>query len=145
VIEITGKPFTANLPDSAAEAAVYDALQLGVVVPRPELDERIAQRVEGMWRAGLVDEVRRLEAEGLREGRTASRALGYQQVLAFLAGECTEAEARAETIRATRRFARRQETWFRRDPRVHWLSGAAVDREGLLGQALTLVERAVTA
>ena len=84
-----------------------------------------------MWEAGLVDEVRALEAHGLREGRTASRALGYQQVLAALAGECTEEEARAETVRATKRFARRQDSWFRRDPRVHWLSGAAADRAEL--------------
>ena len=77
-----------------------------------------------MWEAGLVEEVRALEERGLREGRTASRALGYQQVLAALAGACTEQEARDETVRATKRFARRQDSWFRRDPRVHWLSGA---------------------
>ena len=142
VIEITGRPFTANLP---GHEAVYDTLQIGVDVERPELDERIAVRVDRMWEAGLVGEVGRLEAAGLREGRTASRALGYQQVLAALAGECTEDEARAETVRATKRFARRQDSWFRRDPRVHWLSGAAADREELLANALALVERAVTA
>ncbi|MEU7024653.1 tRNA (adenosine(37)-N6)-dimethylallyltransferase MiaA [Streptomyces sp. NPDC046203] len=142
VIEITGKPFTANLP---GHESVYDTVQIGVDVARPELDERITTRVDRMWEAGLVDEVRTLEAHGLREGRTASRALGYQQVLAALAGECTEDEARAETVRATKRFARRQDSWFRRDPRVHWLSGAAVDRGELPGQALALVERAVTA
>jgi len=142
VIEITGRPFTANLP---GHEAVYDTLQIGVDVERPELDERITVRVDRMWDAGLVDEVGRLEAAGLREGRTASRALGYQQVLAALAGECTEDEARAETVRATKRFARRQDSWFRRDPRVHWLSGAAADREELLANALALVERAVTA
>ncbi|MFE4592553.1 tRNA (adenosine(37)-N6)-dimethylallyltransferase MiaA [Streptomyces laurentii] len=142
VIEITGKPFTANLP---GHESVYDTVQIGVDVARPELDERIATRVDRMWEAGLVDEVRALEAHGLREGRTASRALGYQQVLAALAGECTEDEARAETVRATKRFARRQDSWFRRDPRVHWLSGAMADRGELPGQALTLVERAVTA
>ncbi|MEV6161767.1 tRNA (adenosine(37)-N6)-dimethylallyltransferase MiaA [Streptomyces sp. NPDC052052] len=142
VIEITGRPFTANLP---GDDAVYDALQIGVDVARPELDERIARRVDRMWAAGLVDEVRALEAHGLRDGRTASRALGYQQVLAALARECTEDEARAETVRATKRFARRQDSWFRRDPRVHWLSGAAQDRGELPHQALALVERAVTA
>ncbi|MGW2328026.1 tRNA (adenosine(37)-N6)-dimethylallyltransferase MiaA [Streptomyces sp. NPDC001700] len=142
VIEITGRPFTANLP---GHEAVYDTLQIGVDVERPELDERITVRVGRMWEAGLVDEVRGLEAAGLREGRTASRALGYQQVLAALAGECTEDEARGETVRATKRFARRQDSWFRRDPRVHWLSGAAADREELLASALALVERAVTA
>ena len=127
VIEITGKPFTANLP---GHDAVYDTVQIGVDVARPELDERIARRVDRMWEAGLVDEVRALEAQGLREGRTASRALGYQQVLAALAGECTQEEARAETVRATKRFARRQDSWFRRDPRVHWLSGAAARPRG---------------
>ncbi|GFE13939.1 tRNA dimethylallyltransferase [Streptomyces glebosus] len=142
VIEITGRPFTANLP---GHEAVYNTLQIGVDVARPELDERIARRVDRMWEAGLVDEVRRLEGEGLREGRTASRALGYQQVLAQLAGECTEQEARDETVRATKRFARRQDSWFRRDPRVHWLSGAAEHRGELPGQALALLDRPVTA
>ncbi|MET7369696.1 tRNA (adenosine(37)-N6)-dimethylallyltransferase MiaA [Streptomyces sp. NPDC005566] len=142
VIEITGKPFTANLP---GDEAVYDALQIGVDVERPELDARISARVDRMWEAGLVEEVRSLEALGLREGRTASRALGYQQVLAALAGECTEEEARAETVRATKRFARRQDSWFRRDPRVHWLSGAEERRGELPHRALALVERAVTA
>ncbi|MEU7538893.1 tRNA (adenosine(37)-N6)-dimethylallyltransferase MiaA [Streptomyces narbonensis] len=142
VIEITGKPFTANLP---GHDSVYDTVQIGVDVARPELDERIALRVDRMWEAGLVDEVRALEARGLREGRTAARALGYQQVLAALAGECTDDEARAETVRATKRFARRQDSWFRRDPRVHWLSGAADHRGELPREALSLVERAVTA
>ncbi|MFH9424766.1 tRNA (adenosine(37)-N6)-dimethylallyltransferase MiaA [Streptomyces sp. NPDC017529] len=142
VIEITGRPFTANLP---GHESVYDTVQIGVDVERPELDERIARRVDRMWDQGLVDEVRRLEGEGLRDGRTASRALGYQQVLAQLAGQCTEEEAKAETVRATKRFARRQDSWFRRDPRVHWLSGAAADLGELPGRALALVERPVTA
>ncbi|MFE4260973.1 tRNA (adenosine(37)-N6)-dimethylallyltransferase MiaA [Streptomyces sp. NPDC056883] len=142
VIEITGRPFTANLP---GHESVYDTVQIGVDVARPELDERIALRVDRMWEAGLVEEVRTLEAAGLRDGVTAPRALGYQQVLAALAGECTEEEARAETVRATKRFARRQDSWFRRDPRVHWLSGAAEDRAELAGLAQSLVERAVTA
>ncbi|MFJ4479298.1 tRNA (adenosine(37)-N6)-dimethylallyltransferase MiaA [Streptomyces xanthochromogenes] len=142
VIEITGRPFTANLP---THESVYDTVQIGVDVGRPELDERITVRVDRMWEAGLVDEVRALEERGLREGRTASRALGYQQVLDAFAGECTEEAARAETVRATKRFARRQDSWFRRDPRVHWLSGAMADRAELPRQALALVERAVTA
>lgn len=139
VVEITGRPFTANLP---GPDSIYGTVQIGVDVPRPELDERIALRVDRMWDAGLVDEVRELAAVGLRDGRTASRALGYQQVLASLVGECTDEEARAETVRATKRFARRQDSWFRRDQRVHWLS--ARGRE-LTDQALTLVEAAVTA
>ncbi|MGW3955991.1 tRNA (adenosine(37)-N6)-dimethylallyltransferase MiaA [Streptomyces sp. NPDC004752] len=142
VIEITGRPFTANLP---GHDSVYETVQIGVDVARPELDERIAHRVDRMWEAGLVAEVRALETRGLREGRTASRALGYQQVLAALSGDCTEQEARSETVRATKRFARRQDSWFRRDPRVHWLSGAAADRSELRDLALALLERPVTA
>ncbi|PJF02057.1 tRNA (adenosine(37)-N6)-dimethylallyltransferase MiaA [Streptomyces carminius] len=142
VIELTGRPFTANLP---GPDPVYDTLQIGVAVERPELDERITRRVDRMWAAGLVEEVRELERAGLREGLTASRALGYQQILAALAGECTEEEARAATVRATKRFARRQDSWFRRDPRVCWLSGAADRRENLPERALALLERAVTA
>lgn len=117
VIEMTGRPFSASMPSYDDDTAV----QLGLSVPRPELDERIAARVERMWAAGLVEEVRRLEPYGLRDGLTASRALGYAQVLRHLAGEWTEERAREETIRATRRFARRQESWFRRDPRVRWI------------------------
>jgi tRNA dimethylallyltransferase len=124
---------------------VYDTLQIGVDVARPELDERITRRVDRMWEAGLVDEVRALEARGLREGRTASRALGYQQVLSSLAGESTDDEARTETVRVTKRFARRQDSWFRRDSRVFWLDGGTEHRDALPDEALALVERAVTA
>ena len=133
VIEFTGRPFTARLP---SYRYIYPAtVQIGLDVPRPELDRRITERVERMWEQGLVDEVRRLEAGGLREGRTASRALGYAQVLRVLAGEWTEEQAKHETIKATRRFARRQDSWFRRDPRVHWLSH---DRPDLVRAALEL-------
>jgi tRNA dimethylallyltransferase len=142
VVEITGRPFTANLPDAQSKGAVYETVQIGVDVPRPELDERITLRVDRMWEAGLVREVRALQEMGLRGGRTASRALGYQQVLAALAGECTEEEARVETVRATKRFARRQDSWFRRDQRVHWLT--ARGRE-LTEEALRLLGDAVTA
>lgn len=118
VVELTGRPFTATLP---GYRSVYDAVQLGLHVPRDELDERIEQRVDAMWDAGFVDEVRELERAGLRDGMTASRALGYAQILRYLAGEWTQQHARDETVRGTRRFARRQEAWFRRDPRVRWL------------------------
>ena len=133
VIELSGRPFTARMP---SYESVYPSVQIGLEVPRPELDERIARRVERMWRTGFVDEVRRLAAAGLADGRTAGRALGYAQVLRMLAGEWTEEQAKAETIRATRRFARRQESWFRRDPRVHWLPYDAPD---LVDRALALV------
>jgi len=118
VLELSGRPFTATLPDYHS---VYDVTQIGLRLPRPQLDERIADRVAGMWRAGLVTEVRGLVSAGLREGRTASRALGYAQVLRFLDGDWSQEQAAAQTIRATRRFARRQESWFRRDPRITWL------------------------
>jgi tRNA dimethylallyltransferase len=118
VIELSGRPFTATLP---RYESLYPAVHIGLRVSRGELDRRVAVRVARMWRDGLVDEVRSLEQAGLREGRTASQALGYAQVLRFLAGEWDEDEAREQTVRATRRFARRQESWFRRDPRVFWL------------------------
>ncbi len=120
VIEITGRPFSGG-PGMAAYQSIYDGLQMiGLDLPLERLDERIERRVEHMWDRGLIDEVRALESEGLRDGITARRALGYQQVLAFLAGECTEAHARTATVRATRRFVRRQLSWFRRDPRIGW-------------------------
>lgn len=133
VIALTGQDYTASLP--AKEYAYRRVVQIGVDVPRDLLDEQIARRVDRMWEAGLVDEVRRLVAAGLRKGRTASRALGYAQVLRFLDGEWTEEQARAETVRATRRFARRQDSWFRKDPRIRWLPHDAGD----------LVEQAVVA
>ena len=126
VIEITGRRFSASLP--ALVYAVDGAHQVGVDIPRDVLDERIALRVERMWDAGFVDEVRRLAEHGLREGRTANRALGYQQVLAFLDGELTEAEAKEQTISGTRRFARRQDSWFRKDPRITWVRWDDPDR-----------------
>jgi tRNA dimethylallyltransferase len=119
VVQITGKPFSATLP--RLEYFYDGAVQVGVDVPRDVLDERIERRVRHMWEAGLVDEVRRLADAGLREGRTASRALGYQQVLAFLAGEISEDEAFAQTVAGTRRFARKQDAWFRKDPRITWV------------------------
>ncbi|MBF8185306.1 tRNA (adenosine(37)-N6)-dimethylallyltransferase MiaA [Nonomuraea sp. K274] len=118
VIEHSGRPFSATMP---SYDAVHPSVQIGLDVPRPELDERIEVRVARMWQAGLVDEVRDLLGKGLAEGRTAARALGYAQVIRFLEGEWSEEHAMAETVRATRRFARRQESWFRRDPRVCWL------------------------
>jgi tRNA dimethylallyltransferase len=134
VIELTGRPYSASLP--AKQYAYDEVVQIGVEVPRDELDARIAARVDRMWRSGFVDEVRRLEARGLRSGHTASRALGYAQVLRFLAGEWTEAHARAETIRATRRFARRQDSWFGKDDRIRWLGYHDPD---LVARAVALV------
>jgi tRNA dimethylallyltransferase len=119
VIELSGRPFSATLPgyDAGRPAA-----QIGLLLDRPELDRRIEARIDRMWAAGLEAEVRRLAARGLRDGRTASRALGYQQMLRALDGEWSLDQARDETVRSTRRFARHQESWFRRDPRITWLT-----------------------
>ena len=125
VITLTGQPFTAALPVSPVP--FYPSVQIGVDVDSAVLDARVAARVAQMWSADLVAETAALVDAGLRSGRTASRALGYQQVLAFLAGTCSEQEAHDETIRATRRFVRRQRTWFRRDPRITWLDGVDPD------------------
>ncbi|HZJ05602.1 MAG TPA: tRNA (adenosine(37)-N6)-dimethylallyltransferase MiaA [Nocardioidaceae bacterium] len=128
VIAITGRPFTASLPELRY---FYDqAHQIGVDIARPVLDPRISVRVERMWDAGFVEEVRRLAGAGLREGRTAGRALGYRQVLMSLDGAITEVEARQQTISATRRFARRQDSWFRKDPRITWVGWDDPDRAG---------------
>ncbi|HMH92842.1 MAG TPA: tRNA (adenosine(37)-N6)-dimethylallyltransferase MiaA [Streptosporangiaceae bacterium] len=124
VLQLSGRPFSATLPQYQS---VYDAVQIGVDLPRAELDQRIADRVSRMWQLGLVNEVRQLAAAGLRDGRTASRALGYAQVLSFLDGELSEDEAAGQTILATRRFVRRQASWFRRDPRIQWVSGTGPD------------------
>jgi tRNA dimethylallyltransferase len=124
VIEISGRPFTATLPTYETRRP---AVQIAVQVPRAELDQRIAGRVDAMWQRGFAGEVRRLDSQGLREGRTAGRALGYAQMLRHLAGEWTLEQARDETVRATRRFARRQESWFRRDPRITWLDAGPGD------------------
>ncbi len=135
VIEISGGPFTATLP---AYESSRPAVQIGVRVPRDELDRRITARVDQMWAAGFEHEVRRLERAGLRDGKTASRALGYAQMLRHLAGEWTLEQAREETVRATKRFARRQESWFRRDPRITWLNAGTGEGE-LLGRALSVI------
>ncbi|MFI7600621.1 tRNA (adenosine(37)-N6)-dimethylallyltransferase MiaA [Actinoplanes sp. NPDC049681] len=122
VIEMTGAPFTAALPEPKP---FYDSVQIGVDRDTEELDRRIAERVDLMWATGLIEEVRELDRAGLREGRTAGRALGYQQALAQIDGVLSEEEAKADTVRGTRRFVRRQRSWFRRDERVTWLDGAS--------------------
>lgn len=134
VIEITGRPYSATLPEH--QAYEVPALQIGLDLSRGVLDARVEQRVDRMWAGGLVE-----EAAGLapRMGRTAARAVGYAQVLVMLAGRTGEAEARATTVQATRRLARRQMTWFGRDPRVHWLPADAGD---LVDRALALVAAA---
>lgn len=135
VIELTGRPFSALLPEPGRP--LHGAVLVGIDRDTAELDRRIAIRVERMFADGLVDEVRRLLSLGLREGRTASRALGYRQVIAALDGECTLTEAARDTVTATRRFVRRQRSWFRRDRRICWLDG---DRPDLLAAVLQAVD-----
>ncbi|WP_051217915.1 tRNA (adenosine(37)-N6)-dimethylallyltransferase MiaA [Nocardioides insulae] len=126
VVEITGRPFTATLP--RLEYVDPDTVQIGVDIDRPSLDERIARRVDLMLEDGFVAEVERLLDEGLMAGRTASMAIGYREVAAHLRGELTLGEARERTVIATRRFARRQDSWFRKDPRIVWVHFDAPDR-----------------
>ncbi len=121
VIEITGKPFTANLPREAS-SRYPDARQFGLVMDRASLDVRISERVDHMWEAGFVAEVDRLLEQGITKGRTAQLALGYSQILAYRKALMSEDEAREDTKRATRQYARRQETWFSRDERITWIS-----------------------
>jgi len=121
VIEITGKPFTANLPRE--ESIRYpNARQFGLVMDRELLSERIDARVNTMFEQGFVEEVQKLIPAGLLEGRTAQRALGYSQIVSHLQGELSLEAAIEETKRATRQYARRQETWFSRDARIKWIS-----------------------
>lgn len=118
VHQLTGRPFSSFMP---RREYFQPALQIGLAVDREQLRERLAQRVHSMVDKGLLEEVRRLDAAGLRRGKTAPRALGYSQFLKVLDGGATVEEAVEETIVATRQFARRQLTWFRADPRISWL------------------------
>ena len=124
VIELTGGPFRAQLPQPRPH---YPAVVVGLDRDPAQLDERIALRVDRMWGAGFVAEVAALAADGLREGPTASRALGYAQVLQQFDGALTAEEARARTLSSTRRFVRRQRSWFRRDPALTWFDAARPD------------------
>jgi tRNA dimethylallyltransferase len=133
VIELTGRPFSASMPQPGP--ARYDTVLIGLDRDTTELDERVEQRVDTMFAHGLVDEVRALLPRGLRDGRTASRALGYQQVVAAIDGDGDLVAAAAETVRATRRFVRRQRSWFRRDQRITWLDAGRPD---LLAAALAI-------
>jgi tRNA dimethylallyltransferase len=136
VITLTGRPYTASLP--TLEYADPRTVQIGVDIDRPTLDARIEQRVDHMFEAGFVDEVDRLLKDGLAEGRTASRAIGYAQVASYLRGELSLAETRERTTSATRRFARRQDSWFRKDPRIVWVRFDDPDR---VAKALAAVPR----
>ncbi|WP_205353159.1 tRNA (adenosine(37)-N6)-dimethylallyltransferase MiaA [Janibacter anophelis] len=121
VVEITGRPFSATAPTKRYRRP---SLVIGLRDDWDALTDRIERRARTMWEAGLLDEVTRLDAAGLRRGRTASRAIGYAQALGELDGRWGREEAIADTARATRRYARRQESWWRPDPRVEWLDAA---------------------
>jgi tRNA dimethylallyltransferase len=124
VIEITGKPFTAVLP--RVDSSKYpDAMQFGLAMNRETLDARIDNRVSRMWDLGFVDEVESLIDNGILEGRTAQAAIGYAQIIRMKHGEFDDAFAREDTARATRQYARRQETWFSKDLRITWLSATS--------------------
>ena len=137
VVEITGGPTLAALPNEP----VYwmPALTLGLRMPREQLTPRLDARVDAMWAAGLVDEVEALRPLGLETGVTASRAIGYAQALAELTGVLSRAEAIEATQQLTRRYARRQVSWFKRSADTHWIEATAPDR---LAQAMTMVDAA---
>ena len=122
VHDLTGRPFTSFMPQ---RRYVRPTVQIGLAMGRDELNDRLARRVDLMLERGWLDEVRALAARGLRESPTAGRALGYPQLLAVLDGTMTLAQAREDTVAATRRFTKRQRTWFRADPRVHWIECSA--------------------
>jgi len=124
VIELTG---SAPITELKELPEVIPSIRIGLRRDRRELDARIEKRVELMWEQGFVDEVVQLEKVGLRDGVTARKALGYAQILDYLAGELTLAQAKEQTIFATRRYARRQDSWFNRDSKIHWLDASTVD------------------
>ena len=135
VIALTGRPFSASLP--RLEYVDPLTVQVGVDIDRPTLDARIARRVEEMFAGGLVEEVEALLRSGLADARTASRAIGYREVMGYLAGDRSLAEAIEQTTVATRRFARRQDSWFRKDPRIVWVAYDDPDR---VDKAVAVVE-----
>jgi tRNA dimethylallyltransferase len=134
IVMITGEPFAASLPDQFE--SFLPVLEIGLNSAREHLVERLAKRVRGMWSAGLVDEVKSIEGKGIRDSKTASQAIGYSQALASIDGRLTEEEAIAETILLTQRYARRQMSWFRRDPRIHWFD---YQDDDLLREVMQLV------
>ncbi|AXK88705.1 tRNA (adenosine(37)-N6)-dimethylallyltransferase MiaA [Nocardia farcinica] len=140
VVELTGKPFAASAPRIGTPR--WGTIILGVDRDTAELDERIARRTALMFDSGLVAEVRGLVERGLREGVTARRAIGYAHVLAYLDNEYDLEHAKERTLIGTRRYVRRQRSWFRRDPRVRWLDGAD---PGLVTTALALLGDAAAA
>ena len=134
IVTITGEPFAAALPETPEEW--QPSIQIGLLAERAVLVPRLYQRAEAMWQNGLREEVESLIPAGIRDGKTASQAIGYAQALAELDGSLTREQAIEQTALLTSRYARRQMSWFRRDKRINWL---AFDREDLVAAALELV------
>lgn len=135
VIEITGKPFTANLPREGS-TKYPNAKQYGLEIDRDLLDQKIATRVDLMWERGFVGEVKALITNGLLDGKTARQAIGYSQIINFLNGETSETDAIELTKIATRQYARRQETWFKRDERITWLTSLPARKSAVINDIL---------
>lgn len=129
VIELTGEAPNTSLPELVE---VVPSIRIGLKRDRTQLDERINQRVDLMWNQGFVEEVCELDKQGLREGLTAAKALGYQQVLDALSGHLSMEQAIDDTKTGTRRFARRQESWFNRDKKIRWYDASAISAEQLI-------------
>ena len=119
IVTLTGEPFAAALPDVPEDW--QPVLEIGINGDREDLRARLETRVHKMWAVGLIDEVKALEPKGIRAGKTSSAAIGYTQALKQIDREMTEAEAIADTVRLTQKYARRQMSWFRRDQRIQWL------------------------
>jgi tRNA dimethylallyltransferase len=118
IVTLTGEPFAAALPEVPEDW--QPVLEIGINGDREDLRARLEARVHKMWQQGLIDEVKSLESEGIRQGKTSSVAIGYAQALKQIDGEMTQSEAIADTVRLTQKYARRQMSWFRRDPRIQW-------------------------
>jgi tRNA dimethylallyltransferase len=126
VVELTGQPFAASAPSIGAPR--WDTAIVGLDWETAVLDDRLRRRTDAMFDTGLVEEVRTLLDGGLRDGLTAGRALGYAQVIEALDAGAAESDidrARELTFLGTRRYVRRQRSWFRRDPRIRWLDGGS--------------------
>jgi tRNA dimethylallyltransferase len=119
IVTLTGEPVAAALPEVPEDW--QPVLEIGINGDRDHLRARLEARVVKMWQQGLIAEVKALEAHGIRDGKTSSAAIGYAQALKQIDGEMTEAEAIADTVRLTQKYARRQMSWFRRDQRIKWL------------------------
>lgn len=138
IVTMTGKPFAAALPEVPVEWR--PSVQIGLNGPREDLVVRLERRVERMWQQGLISEVQGLLQQGLRDAKTAKRAIGYAQALSQLDGEMSQEEAIADTVRLTQKYARRQMSWFRRDQRINWLDYQSPLKQE---QALALVQAAL--